>query len=84
MLLLALALPCVLGKAAVAEQQKFEADVVIVGAGMAGVTAARNLSDAGHKVIVLEGRDRSGGRLHSTPVTAGGERARNIHLHALH
>lgn len=37
--------------------------ILIVGAGMAGISAARNLHDAGHNAIVLEGRDRIGGRL---------------------
>lgn len=37
-------------------------DVIIVGAGFAGVTAARNLSQKGYKTMVLEGRDRMGGR----------------------
>lgn len=37
-------------------------DVIIVGAGFAGVTASRNLSQKGHKTLVLEGRDRMGGR----------------------
>lgn len=37
----------------------------------AGVTAARNLTDAGYKVLVLEGRDRSGGRLWAAPVPGG-------------
>lgn len=37
-------------------------DVVVVGAGFAGLTAARELVKSGHEVVVLEGRDRVGGR----------------------
>ncbi|KUI24806.1 monooxygenase [Mycobacterium sp. IS-1742] len=44
------------------------ADVVVVGAGFAGLTAARELTRRGHDVVVFEGRDRVGGRAYTTTV----------------
>ncbi len=40
-------------------------DILIIGAGAAGLMAAYTLSKAGKKVIVLEARDRIGGRIHT-------------------
>lgn len=37
-------------------------DVVVVGGGFAGVVAARDLSKSGRSVLLVEGRDRLGGR----------------------
>ena len=48
-----------------------ETDVVVVGAGVAGLAAARRLVAEGRDVVVLEARDRVGGRLWNTEL--GGE-----------
>ncbi|GAA3967524.1 flavin monoamine oxidase family protein [Mucilaginibacter dorajii] len=42
-----------------------DTDIIIIGAGAAGLMAARTLAKAGKKVIVLEARDRIGGRIHT-------------------
>lgn len=47
------------------------ADVVIVGAGLAGLTAARELAKAGIDVVVLEARERVGGRTYSRTADDG-------------
>ena len=42
---------------------RVDADVCVVGAGYAGLTAARRLTQAGQTVVVVEARDRVGGRV---------------------
>ena len=44
---------------------------MIVGAGLAGLTAARRLTAAGRSVVVLEARDRVGGRVLSESIGGG-------------
>lgn len=45
--------------------------VVIVGAGMAGLAAAVDLRAAGHEVVIVEARARSGGRIHTSRLWPG-------------
>ncbi|MEO6933649.1 MAG: FAD-dependent oxidoreductase, partial [Chitinophagaceae bacterium] len=60
------------------ENEKF--DIIIIGAGACGLMAARELGKAGKKVLILEARNRTGGRIHtlhnkkfSIPVDSGAE-----------
>ena len=46
-------------------------DVIVVGAGLAGLAAARDLMHADADVVVLEARDRPGGRVEQTPLPDG-------------
>src|SRR6476620_2155407 len=54
-----------------AHPTRHEADVVIVGAGLSGMIAARKVLDAGLTPLVLEADDRVGGRILTEEVTPG-------------
>jgi monoamine oxidase len=46
-------------------------DVIVIGAGVAGLAAGRILAEAGRRVALLEARDRVGGRIHTVPAAQG-------------
>ena len=49
-------------------------DVIVVGAGAAGLVAGCTLAEAGWRVVIVEARDRIGGRIWTRKVTlASGE-----------
>lgn len=54
-----------------ASKGNIQTDVIIVGAGLAGLTAARELTAAGIGALVLEARDRVGGRTCTQPASDG-------------
>jgi len=66
------------------------ADVIIIGSGASGLAAARALSTAGKSCIVLEARERPGGRIHtihdphfSTRIESGPEFIHGVVQHTL-
>ncbi|KAJ3473889.1 hypothetical protein NLG97_g10083 [Lecanicillium saksenae] len=46
-------------------------DYIVVGGGMSGIIAARDLANAGHRVILLEARPRLGGRVFTDSALGG-------------
>jgi len=67
-------------KPGVIQESAMNVDVVVIGAGAAGLAAARQLHEAGVQVVVLEARGRIGGRVFtirdpktSTPIELGAE-----------
>ncbi len=54
-----------------AARAQTDADVIVIGAGLSGLNAALNLEDQGFNVIILEGRQRVGGRVFSVDTVPG-------------
>lgn len=55
------------GAADPASSGKASSSIIVIGAGMSGLAAARKLRNAGKDVIVLEARSRMGGRIYTHP-----------------
>ena len=54
-----------------ADPQTRDADLVVIGAGLAGLSAARAAAAAGASVVVVEARDRVGGRVLNEDIGGG-------------
>src|SRR3954467_15128233 len=53
------------------DNQRMDADIIVVGAGRAGLAAAREAQRRGASALVLEARDRVGGRTLNEPIGDG-------------
>src|SRR4051812_46750783 len=58
-------------QAKASKTKKKKADVVVVGAGFAGIAAARDIARAGKSVLLVEARDRVGGRTLNQDIGGG-------------
>lgn len=63
------------------DENKNDFDVVIIGAGYTGLTAARDLAITGCKVLLLEARDRIGGRTYTTEMDGHLFEMGGTHIH---
>jgi len=57
-------------------------DILVLGAGIAGLAAARALADAGQRVALVEARDRIGGRIFTDQITRNAGEPVSIELGA--
>ncbi|ONI88547.1 hypothetical protein ALI22I_19595 [Saccharothrix sp. ALI-22-I] len=74
--------------AANADETGRSADVIVIGSGFAGVTAARDLRQAGLRPVLLEARDRVGGRTWTSSyegetIEFGGQWVGDVHTNAM-
>ncbi|KAK9755173.1 hypothetical protein RND81_01G006700 [Saponaria officinalis] len=64
--------PLIKNSSLVSDHRNAGVNVVVVGAGLSGLCAARQLRSMGFKVVVLEGRARVGGRVRTKRMEGGG------------
>jgi oxygen-dependent protoporphyrinogen oxidase len=69
-------------------KDKTESPIVVIGAGLSGLAAARHLTQAGLRVIVLESDKRVGGRIYTDrtdgfEIDAGGQFIASFYTHTL-
>ena len=58
------------------------ADVIVIGAGLAGLHATKRIENAGYQVLLIEGSGRVGGRLHTLDDLPGSPDAGGIQIGA--
>ena len=68
------------GAAPRAAWARTEADIIVIGAGLSGLHAAWMLENAGLRVMVIEGSDRIGGRLHTLDDLPGRPEAGGVQI----
>ena len=56
--------------------EEVDYDVVVVGAGLSGLTASRRFCNAGAKTLCLEARDRVGGRAFTKEIQIKGQKVK--------
>lgn len=61
-----------------------DTDVVVVGAGISGLVAARRLTEAAMRVVVVEARSRIGGRAHTVDLAGGPADLGASWIHGIH
>lgn len=69
-------------------KNNIDSPIIVLGAGMSGLAAARHLQNAGQRVVILEARSRAGGRVFTDrtqgfEIDAGGQFIANFYTNTL-
>jgi monoamine oxidase len=79
--LLATGASLALPRALRAQGAVFDMDVIVIGAGAAGLAAGRELQRQGRRFVILEARDRTGGRVHTERSLGAAYDAGALYIH---